>query len=79
MPVAPTFGFWRAGLISNAVFTVGVGVVVLSVLGGTTWLSNGFWAPDGLYSRVLLPVIELVWVLVLNAVVWSRPPARSGW
>ena len=34
------FGLWRAGLISNAVFTAGVAAVVLGVLGGTTWLAG---------------------------------------
>ncbi len=45
------FGFWRAGLISNALFAAGVAAVVLVLLGGTTWLDGGFWAPDGAYSR----------------------------
>src|SRR6266404_6796379 len=51
------FGLWRARLISNALFTVGVVAVVLGVLGGTTWLSGGFWAPDGAYSRLVSPII----------------------
>src|SRR5947207_4155495 len=46
-----TFGLWRAGLISNALFATGVVAVVLVLLGGTTWINGGFWAPDGLYSR----------------------------
>ena len=49
--MAGTFGLWRAGLISNALFAVGVTAVVLVLLGGTTWLSGGFWAPDAAYSR----------------------------
>src|SRR5438445_9299218 len=36
-----SFGFWRAGLISNALFGTCVGAVVLGVLGGTTWLRGG--------------------------------------
>jgi hypothetical protein len=79
LAMAPTFGLWRAGLISNSLFAVGVAVVVLSVLGGTTWLSGGPWAPDVIYSRVILPIIGLAWVIVLNYVVWNRPAARSGW
>src|SRR5437899_2955095 len=42
-----SFGLWRAGLISNALFGAGVAAVVLGVLGGTTWLRGGVWAPDG--------------------------------
>ena len=48
--MAGMFGLWRAGQISNALFAAGVGAVVLVLLGGTTWLSDGFWAPDGAYS-----------------------------
>lgn len=37
----------------------GVAAVVLVLLGGTTWMSGGFWAPDGAYSRLLSPLICL--------------------
>jgi hypothetical protein len=43
--MSAAFGLWRAKLISNALFAVGVAAVVLVLLGGTTWLSGGFWAP----------------------------------
>src|SRR5216683_4213929 len=45
--MASAFGLWRARLISNALFAAGVAAVVLGLLGGTTWVSGGFWAPDG--------------------------------
>jgi hypothetical protein len=74
------FGLWRAGLISSSQFTVGVGAVVLGVLGGSTWLSGGFWAPDGAYSRFVMPVILLLWAVVVSRVLLTRSPAgRSGW
>ena len=74
------FGLWRAGLISNTLFAVGVAAVVLGVLGGTTWLSGGFWAPDGAYSRFVSPIIGLVWVLIVSRVLLTRSPAtRAGW
>ena len=74
------FGLWRARLISNALFTVGVVAVVLGVLGGTTWLSGGFWAPDGAYSRFVSPIILLLWVVFVSRVLLTRSPAtRSGW
>jgi hypothetical protein len=80
LSMSAAFGLWRAGLISNALFGVGVSVVVLGVLGGTTWLSDGFWAPDGGYSRFVSPAIGLVWVLIVSRVLLSRSPAtRSGW
>ena len=74
------FGLWRARLISNALFTVGVVAVVLGVLGGTTWLSGGFWALDGAYSRFVSPIILLLWVVFVSRVLLTRSPAtRSGW
>lgn len=78
--MAPTFGLWRARLISNALFAAGVAALVLVLLGGTTWLSDGFWAPDGAYSRLVSPIIGLVWVVVLSWVLLTRSPAtRAGW
>ena len=74
------FGLWRAGLISSALFTAGVAAVLLSVLGGTTWLGGGFWAPDGGYSRFISPFLLLLWVLVVSRVLLTRSPAtRAAW
>jgi len=74
------FGLWRAGLISNPLFAAGVAAVVLGVLGGTTWLSAGFWAPDGAYSRFVSPLLLVLWVLVVSRVLLTRSPAtRAAW
>jgi hypothetical protein len=78
--MSATFGLWRAKLISNALFAVGVGVVILGLLGGTTWATAGFWAPDGAYSRLVLPAISFVWILIVSQVLLTRAPAtRAGW
>ena len=78
--MAAAFGLWRARLISSALFAVGVAAVMLVLLGGTTWLSGGFWAPDGVYSRFVSPAIGLVWGMVVSGVLLTRSPAtRSGW
>ena len=78
--MSAAFGLWRARLISNAVFAAGVTAVVLVLLGGTTWLNGGFWAPDGLYSRFVSPAIGVVWGMVVSGVLLTRTPAaRSGW
>ena len=74
--MSSAFGLWRAGLISNALFAVGVAAVVLTLLGGTTWLNGGFWAPDGAYSRFVSPIIGLVWVLVVSRVLLTEPLLR---
>jgi hypothetical protein len=78
--MAGTFGLWRAGFISNTLFAAGVAAVVLVLLGGTTWLREGFWAADGAYSRFVSPIIGVVWVLVVSRILLIRnPAARPGW
>jgi hypothetical protein len=70
--MAAAFGLWRARMISNALFAVGVAAVVLGLLSGTTWLAGGFWAPDGLYSRLISPLIGLLWIVVVSRVLLRR-------
>src|SRR5262249_2057966 len=78
--MSAAFGLWRAGLISTALFKVGVAAVVLGVLGGTTWMSDGFWAPDGIYSRFVCALVGVVWILIVGRALSSRGPAsRSEW
>jgi hypothetical protein len=75
-----SFGLWRAGLISNAFFASGVTAMALVLLGGTTWMSGGLWAPDGVYTRFVSPAIGLLWVVAVSRVLLSRTPAsRAGW
>ena len=79
MVMSAAFGLWRAGLISNGLFAVGLSFVVLGVLGGTTWASGGFWAPDGAYARFVWPLIGLVWIVVVTRVLSSRPATGAEW
>jgi hypothetical protein len=76
--MAGAFGLFGAGLISNALFGTGVVAVVLGVLGGTTWLSGGFWAPDGVYSRFVWPIIFLLYVVVVSRVLSTRGSSTSA-
>jgi len=69
------FGLWRAGMISNAMFGAGVALVGLGVLGGTTWLSGGVWAPDGAYTRFVSPLLLLLWALGVSRVLLTRAPS----
>lgn len=71
--MAGTFGLWRAGMISNALFAVGVAAVVLVLLGGSTWAASGIWAPDGAYSRFVTPIIGLAWMVVASAILLKSP------
>jgi hypothetical protein len=75
--MAGSFGLWRAGIISSALFSVGVAAVVLVLLGGTTWASNGFWAPDGAYSRFISPIIGLAWVAIISGLLVMRAPSTA--
>jgi hypothetical protein len=77
--MSSAFGLWRAHLISDSLYGAGIGVVVLGVLGGTTWTSGGFWAPDGVYSRFVWPILSLVWLVVVSRVLSRSPATRSGW
>jgi len=78
--MAAAFGLWRAGLISNRLFTVGVAAVVLVLLGATTWASGGLWAPDGIYSRIVSPLICILWLVVVSRVLLTRgPPTHAAW
>ena len=55
-------------------------LVVLGVLGGTTWLSGGFWAPDGAYTKFVSPLLLLLWAVVVSRVLLTgSPPMRGAW
>jgi len=74
------FGLWRASMISNRAFAVGVAGVVLALLGGITWFGSGFFAPDGAYSRFVAPFILIVWVFGVTGVLLKPSRARgAGW
>jgi hypothetical protein len=78
--MAGSFGLWRAKLISNALFAAGVAALVLVLLGGTTWMSDGFWAPAGAYSRFVSPIIGLVWIVFVSRLLLIRGTSeRPGW
>lgn len=80
LTMSAAFGLWRAGSISNAFFGAGVAAVVLTLLGGATWMSDGFWAADGGYSRFVTPVIGIVWALAVSRVLLTRSAAtRAAW
>jgi hypothetical protein len=76
--MAGSFGLWRAKIISNALFSAGVAAVVLVLAGGTTWASDGFWAPDGAYSRFVTSIIGLVWIAVFSGLLVMRGPSTGG-
>jgi hypothetical protein len=52
-------------------------VVVLVLLGGTTWASDGIWAPDSAYSRFISPIIGLAWIAVISGLLFTRGPSTA--
>jgi len=68
------------GLVDTSIIKIWAVPVVLGVLGGSTWLSGGFWAPDGAYSRLIWPALGLLWVVVVSGfLLRQRPSARAEW
>jgi hypothetical protein len=76
--MAGSFGLWRAGKISNAVFGACVAAVVLVLLGGTTLATRGVWAPDGAYSRFISPIIGIAWIVGISGVLLKKPSAAPA-
>jgi hypothetical protein len=70
------FGLWRAEIISSRFFGVGVAAVILTLLGGTTWATNGFWAPDGAYSTIS-QLVAYAWIAVISGVLYVRSGAAA--
>ena len=71
------FGLRQAGMISNRFLTAGVLAVVVALLGGTTWASEGFWAPDGAYSLISAFVVFL-WIAVLSGFLVMKSSAAQA-
>jgi hypothetical protein len=50
---------------------------VLVLLGGTTWASDGFWAPDGAYA-LISQLVLFAWIAVLSGFLAMRRPSTVG-
>jgi hypothetical protein len=73
-----SFGLWRAGLLSNRGFALGVTAMVLVLLRATTWASDGVWAPDGAYSTYVATIVMALWVIGISRVLLSRRPSTTS-
>jgi hypothetical protein len=52
--------------------------VLLVLAGGTTWARDGFWAPDGAYSRFVSSIVGLVWVVVFSGLLTRKLAAERA-
>jgi hypothetical protein len=70
--MAGSFGLWRAQIFSTRAFEAGVTAMVLVLLGTTTWANEGFWAPDGGYSRFVPGPVMVVWLAAVSVFLVRR-------
>lgn len=70
--MAGTFGLWRAEIISSRTYWTIFPAWVLVVLGGTTWMSSGFWAADGAYLQFVTPIIFAVMITFFSGLLTKR-------
>lgn len=75
--MATTFGLWRAGMISNALWLAGLVAVVVVLLGGTTWATDGIWAPNGAYLRFVSPIVALAWMTGVSGILLTRSASTA--
>jgi hypothetical protein len=79
---AASIGLWRAGLVPTWFGQVGIVGSIIVLLGGTTWATDGIWAPDGAYTYVTM-VIALAWITVASGILTmatatERAPAAAS-
>jgi hypothetical protein len=70
--MAGTFGLWRAGIITRWPWLGGVLATVVVLLGGTTWATDGIWAPDGAYLGLVSPIVAVAWMIVVSGFLFTR-------
>ena len=73
-----SFGLWRAGLISGRPFGTGITAMVVLLAGTTTWATEGFWSPSGVYARLVTTIVFLAWVTVVSGFITRRRAARRA-
>jgi hypothetical protein len=67
-----------AGILPRWFGWLGVVAALAFAVGGTTWASSGFWAPDGGYTT-LTELVFLAWLLAVSVLLLRRPqPAEAG-
>jgi hypothetical protein len=63
-----------ASIIYGSAPKPGAGSDQLVLLGGTTWATNGFWAPDGGYA-LISRIVLVAWIAVISGFLYMRSPS----
>jgi hypothetical protein len=74
---AASIGLMGTRLVPSWFGPTGILSAILVLLAGTTYASDGFWAPDGAYSQWITPIIALGWVLVTSGLLYVRSPGTA--
>jgi hypothetical protein len=75
---AATMGLWRAGIVATWYGWTGLAATIVALLAGTTWTTDGFWAPDGAYSRFVAPIVVLAWIAVTSGILYARTSTEAA-
>jgi hypothetical protein len=51
--------------------------MVLVLLGTTAWAGDGFWAPDGAYSRFVPGPVMVIWLAAVSVFLVRRYSAAT--
>jgi hypothetical protein len=70
--LALSAGGLSAGILPRWHSWLGVVAAIAFAVGGTTWATSGFWAPDGGYTTVT-ELVFLAWLLVVSVLLLRRP------
>ena len=74
---AASLGLSGTKLVPTWFSQIGILAAILILLGGTTWATSGFWAPDGAYSAWITPIIAMAWLVLTSGFLYVRSPATA--
>ena len=71
LALATAVGAWRAGIFPQWLAYASIAGAIVLALGGTTWATDGFWAPDGAFSLITV-IVFLLWAIVTSWIFMQR-------
>jgi hypothetical protein len=76
LALATAVGAWRTAIFPPWLAYASIAGAVVLALGGTTWATDGFWAPDGAFSFITV-IVFLLWAIVTSWVFMQRVTAAE--